>query len=84
MKGTAQGTIDSIAAMEGGTLPSLFRQRCERTPSADAYRCFDPIASEWKTYSWHDAALQVARWQAALAHMKGSLPVSALPCYTDP
>jgi long-chain acyl-CoA synthetase len=61
----ARWTADLIAAGEAGTLPGLFRRRCERTPEREAYRQFE--AGAWRSYSWQQAAALAARWQLALA-----------------
>jgi long-chain acyl-CoA synthetase len=57
-------TTDLIAAGEAGTLPGLFRRRCERTPEGEAYRQFE--ATAWRSYTWRQMAALCARWQLAL------------------
>jgi long-chain acyl-CoA synthetase len=58
-------TADLIAVGEAGTLPGLFRRRCERTPEREAFRQLE--AGAWRSYSWQQAAGLAARWQLALA-----------------
>lgn len=63
------GTITPEIA---STLPGLFRERTRRTPTATAYRYFDPASCAWRNCSWQDMAKAVASWQAALE--KEALP----------
>lgn len=56
---------DLITIDEAGTLPGLFRLRCERSPEGEAYRQFEG-ASEWVGRTWREMAALVARWQLAL------------------
>ena len=60
-------TLDLIPAAEAVTLPGLFQRRCERTPEAEAYRQYDPLSADWKSYSWRRMRTLAATWQAALA-----------------
>ena len=53
-----------ITAAEAGTLPGLFRRRCERSPEREAYRQFE--GSDWHSYPWSEMNRLVARWQLAL------------------
>ncbi len=49
------------------TLSGLFRERVALTPDKAAYRQFDGESQTWISFTWADVALEVARWQAALA-----------------
>ena len=53
-------------AAEAGSLPGLFRRRCQRSPGTEAYRQYDAAAERWESYSWRDVAELVARWRASL------------------
>lgn len=59
--------LDIIGCDEAVTLHGLFRCRVERSPDATAYRQYDTVAGEWKSYSWRDAGLLVSAWRQALA-----------------
>ncbi len=50
-----------------GSLCGLFRARVAVTPDQVAYRQFDEARSTWVSFTWAQAAAEVARWQAALA-----------------
>ena len=58
---------DIIAVTDSSTLPGLFRERVSRTPDAEAYRQFCESSQAWISYSWKQAAEDVARWQAAIS-----------------
>ncbi|MFA6015420.1 MAG: long-chain fatty acid--CoA ligase [Gallionellaceae bacterium] len=60
----------SIAPEEAVTLHGLFLERVKRTPETLAYRYFDTQNNVWKSFTWGEAQVQVARWQAALANEK--------------
>ena len=49
------------------SLAGLFQARAAATPDKVAYRHFDVAAGTWKGRTWAEAAVQVARWRAALA-----------------
>jgi len=67
MKTSGQLTIDVIGAAEAGTLPGLFRRRCEKSPSGEAYLQYDSASARWQRFTWRDMQALVVRWQAALA-----------------
>ncbi|MCC5811412.1 MAG: AMP-binding protein [Ectothiorhodospiraceae bacterium] len=67
MSGTTGFTQNVVTCAEAGSLPGLFRVRCERTPDAEAYRQYDAAAKRWESYSWRDVAELTAQWQASLA-----------------
>ncbi len=48
------------------TLDNLFLQRVTCTPDNIAYRYYDKGSESWSSYSWHETAQQVGRWQQAL------------------
>ncbi|MBM9537556.1 long-chain fatty acid--CoA ligase [Desulfobulbus alkaliphilus] len=48
------------------SLPDLFRQRCQKTPDAVAYRQFDRLAGIWRGYTWQEVGNEVSRWRNAL------------------
>ena len=49
------------------TLYGLFQARVAATPDKIAYRQFDPATESWLAFTWAQMALEVVRWQAALA-----------------
>lgn len=59
-------TLDLIPIETARTLDGLFRERVRRAPNAVAYRHFDKAVGTWKEMDWREAAVQAARWQAAL------------------
>jgi long-chain acyl-CoA synthetase len=67
MKTPEKFTLDLIGEAEAVTLPGLFQCRCEKTPTGEAYRQYDPVAARWQRFTWRDMQGLVARWQAALA-----------------
>lgn len=60
----------AITPEEAITLHGLFLERVRRTPETLAYRYFDTQNNIWKSFTWGEALVQVARWQAALANEK--------------
>ena len=48
------------------TLAGLFRLRVQQSPDSQAYLQFDSQQQAWRSHSWREVAVQVARWQAAL------------------
>ena len=62
---TLRWSSDLITATEAGTLPGLFRRRCERSPEREAYRQFE--GSGWRSHPWSEMSRLVARWQLAVA-----------------
>jgi len=52
------------------TLPALFRERLKRTPDKAAYQQYDIASQEWSESSWHEMAVEVARWQAGFQKEK--------------
>jgi long-chain acyl-CoA synthetase len=60
-------TLDCIAVEAAVTLDGLFAERVQRTPDAPAYAFYDRHAQDWFSYSWQEAAQQVARWQEVIA-----------------
>ena len=59
-------TTDLIRPEQAKTLYGLFQQRVQRTPDQAAYRSYNSSDKSWLDISWNEAAMQVARWQAAL------------------
>ena len=57
---------EHITQKEAATLPTLFRQRVQRTPHATAYIQYATHDDRWHEYSWQDTAREVIRWQNAL------------------
>ncbi|MDZ7750430.1 MAG: long-chain fatty acid--CoA ligase [Gammaproteobacteria bacterium] len=57
----------AIPIAEAPTLNAIFRERVNRTPEATAYIQYDEAGGRWRSHSWQETALQVARWQAVLA-----------------
>ncbi len=62
----SQWSEDLISVEHAGTLDGLLLQRVRRSPDRVAYR-YHVRDSGWKTLTWREAALGVARWRAALA-----------------
>lgn len=60
-------TLDVIPFAQAPTLPRLLAQRCARTPTAEAYRQFEPATASWRSYTWAEIEALVRRWRAALA-----------------
>jgi len=58
---------DCIAAEQARTLYGLFQERLKRSPQDVAYRNYSNSRKEWYDISWQEVAIQVARWQDALA-----------------
>jgi long-chain acyl-CoA synthetase len=58
---------DSIPPEQAGTLYGLFQERLKRSPQHTAYRSYSDSRKEWYDISWQEVAIQVARWQDALA-----------------
>jgi long-chain acyl-CoA synthetase len=58
---------DVIAPERAGTLAGLFRERVRLSPEHPAYRHFDAQLGAWRDTTWREMALEIARWQAALA-----------------
>ncbi|MAT64559.1 MAG: long-chain fatty acid--CoA ligase [Gammaproteobacteria bacterium] len=58
---------DLISIEAAVTLDGLFRERVRRSPEAPAYRYFSRDAQAWRSLSWRDMGMRVARWQQALA-----------------
>lgn len=59
-------TQDIISLEEAGTLPGLFRLRCQRTPDRRAYRQYDAATGAWHSYTWREMRALAARWRSAL------------------
>lgn len=59
---------DTIPLTESSTLPGLFRERVRRSPNAIAYRQFNESTQTWQDFTWQQTAIDIARWQAALAN----------------
>ncbi len=57
----------TIQVTDSSTLPGLFRQRCQLTPNAIAYRQFNQSSKSWISYSWKQTEKDINRWQASLA-----------------
>ena len=65
---TAVAPTDALARpQDADTLPALFRARVRATPRAEAYGEFDPRTAAWRAVGWHEVALRVDAWIAALA-----------------
>jgi long-chain acyl-CoA synthetase len=58
---------DIISCAEAQTLPELFALRVKRTPQSPAYHQFEADSKKWRSYSWQDMGVLVARWKRALA-----------------
>ncbi len=58
---------DTISCAEARTLPGLFNLRIERTPESLAYQQFDTVSDKWRSYTWREMGVLVARWERALA-----------------
>ncbi len=59
---------DVISPQQAGTLYGLFLERVKRSASQLAYRHYEQ--QRWVDLSWQQMAVQVARWQAALAGLQ--------------
>jgi len=64
---TVSKTSVPIPPEQAGTLYGLFQQRLKRSPQHAAYRSYSNSRKEWYDTSWQQVAIQVARWQDALA-----------------
>ncbi|MDR3467562.1 MAG: AMP-dependent synthetase/ligase [Xanthobacteraceae bacterium] len=58
---------NAIATSDAVTLWGLFCARVRRTPSAIAYRDFDPVAGHWRDHSWQAIFDRVEQLRAALS-----------------
>jgi len=63
----AQWTEDLISVESARTLDGLLLQRVHRSGENLAYRSYDRATEQWQDLSWNQIAVQVARWQEALA-----------------
>jgi long-chain acyl-CoA synthetase len=61
------GLRDIVTPANAKTLAGLFRQRVDRTPDLIAYRYYDYQCHAWNDMTWREVAVEVGRWQAALA-----------------
>ncbi len=52
------------------TLPELLAWRVARTPTADAYRHFDPRIGRWVSTTWSQFGARVTRWAEALTTLR--------------
>lgn len=59
---------DTILTEQAGTLYGLFQQRLKRSPQHIAYRSYSSLQKDWYDTSWQQVAIQVARWQNAMAN----------------
>ncbi len=59
--------LDVISMLEAPTLDRLFRERVSRSADRVAYTDYDFDAGRWRDYTWRQMAVEVARWQTALA-----------------
>lgn len=65
---TVVSTIgEPIPVEQAGTLYGLFQERLKRSPLRTAYRSYSSSQKQWYNTSWQEVAVQVARWQDALA-----------------
>jgi len=60
----AKDYIDESAAND---LYGLFCERVKRTPDSTAYQYYDKISVQWESCTWADMAVQISRWQEAMA-----------------
>jgi long-chain acyl-CoA synthetase len=59
--------LDVISIEEAPTLDRVFRERVRRSADRVAYADYDFDAGRWRDYTWRQMAVEVARWQTALA-----------------
>ena len=52
--------------MAPATLPQILAERLALSPSAEAYRTFDPVAARWLSLTWREFGQRVLEWRAAL------------------
>ena len=58
--------LRAIALDSETTLDRVFRERVRQSPGAVAHVQYDRTSGSWKTFSWEDFAVEVARWQRGL------------------
>lgn len=68
------GMTSVISVEKAKTLDGLFSERVQRSPQKIAYRYFDPISEQWRSYTWEQMNQHVARWQAALIKEESLVP----------
>ena len=56
-----------ISAELAASIPGLFAERVARSPKKTAYIEYDPIATQWRSYSWSDMEKVVIAYQKALS-----------------
>ncbi|MDH5357038.1 MAG: long-chain fatty acid--CoA ligase [Gammaproteobacteria bacterium] len=61
-------STDFIKTEQAGTLYGLFRERLKRSPKHPAYRSYSSTTKSWYDVTWQEAAIQIARWQEAMAN----------------
>ncbi|MCB1849831.1 MAG: long-chain fatty acid--CoA ligase [Gammaproteobacteria bacterium] len=59
---------DIISPESVATIDSMFIERVRRSGDRPAYKSYEREQNGWIEYSWQQMAVQVARWQSALAH----------------
>tara|TARA_R110001583_G_scaffold41891_1_gene133157 strand:+ start:55205 stop:57076 length:1872 start_codon:yes stop_codon:yes gene_type:complete len=64
---TMTALTDAISPEQAGTLYGLFQERLKRSPQHTAYRSYSNSRKQWYDITWQEVAIQVARWQNALA-----------------
>lgn len=65
----SEQTKHIITSKQAASLDGLFRERVTASPNAAAYRQFDKDSQQWRSYSWQETAIEVARWQRGLQDM---------------
>jgi len=60
------GEPSYIIFQAAGGLHGLFRERVERTPEREAYRCFSPETASWRSIRWREMGDMLRFWKAAL------------------
>jgi len=77
-------SLDIISAETISTLPALFQQRVQRSPSTIAYQQY--MDGNWRDFSWQEMHNRVKKWQEALSSeglSKGDRVAILLPNRTE-
>jgi len=61
-----KSSVLAIQPEQAITLSGLFNKRVELNPNKEAFHYYNKQLEQWQSYSWFEAAQEVARWQALI------------------